>query len=186
MDDLRNLWQNQEVEAMKISITELRAKAAAVEGRIRQRNLREQVACLLVLIGLGWLFFRPSPLVPRISFALMMAGAIYVAWHLQVKGAAKVLPSQLAGASCVEFYRRELEKQRDLARNVWKWYLGPLIPGMALLVIWGRRNTLPFATLSVVAFWTIDRMNRRAARSLEQQIDDLKLYTVQDGLDPRG
>ena len=186
MDELRNLWQNQEVDEMKISITELRAKAAAFEGRIRQRNLREQAACLLVFIGLGWSFFRPSPIVPRISFALLMAGAVYVAWHLHVRGAAKVLPGDIGTASCIEFYRRELEKQRDLVRNVWKWYLGPLIPGMALIVIWGRWNTLPFATLSVVAFWMIDRMNRRAAQQLTQQIEELKLYAVQDGLDPRG
>jgi hypothetical protein len=180
MDDFKNLWQNQELETMKISLTELRAKASAFEKRIRQRNLREQAACLIVTICFGWLVFRPSPLIPRISFALMMAGSIYVAWHLHVKGSAKAPPSALAGASCVEFYRRELEKQRDLVRNVWRWYLGPLIPGMALLVIWGRWKTLPFATLSVAAFWMIDRMNRRAAQRLNRQIEELNLYAVQD------
>jgi hypothetical protein len=193
MDDLRNLWQNQEVDEMKISIDELRAKAAKFQKRIHSRNLREQVACLLVIIGFGWSFFRPSPIVPRISFALMMAGAIYVAWHLRVKGTAKALPPEMAGASCLEFYKRELEKQRDLVGNVWTWYLGPLIPGIALLVIWAiatlppakRWYPMPFATLSVIAFWIIDRTNRRAAQQLNHQIEELNLYTVQDGLDPR-
>jgi len=192
MDDLRDLWQKQEVEEMKFSTTELRAKAAAFERRIRLRNLREQAACLLVIIFFGWSFFRPSPIVPRVSFALMMAGAIYVAWHLQVKGSAKALPSELAGASSIEFYTRQLEKQRDLVRNVWKWYLGPLIPGIALLVIWAvvtlppekRWYPMPFATLSVAAFWMIDRMNRGAARQLDRQIDELN--AAKDGIDFRG
>lgn len=192
MDDFKNLWQNQEVDEMKFSVAELRAKAAAFQQRIRRRNLREQAACLIVILCMGWSFFRPSPAVPRISFALMIAGAIYVAWHLQFRGTAKELPSDMGTASGIEFYRRELEKQRDLARNIWIWYLGPLIPGMALLVIWGivtlpadkRWYPMPFATLSLFAFWSIDRLNRRAAQQLNRQIEELN--AAQDGLDPRG
>jgi hypothetical protein len=39
MDDLRNLWQKQEVEEVKmISVDELRVKAAKFQSRIRWRN----------------------------------------------------------------------------------------------------------------------------------------------------
>jgi len=53
MDDLRNLWQKQEVEQMRISVDELRAEAAKFKSRIRWRNLREQVACLFVIVAFG-------------------------------------------------------------------------------------------------------------------------------------
>jgi hypothetical protein len=194
MDDFRNLWQSQEVEEMKISITELRAKATAFETRIRRRNLREQVACLFVIVAFGWAFFKSPATVPRIGFGLFVAGAIYVAWHLRAKGTANALPADIGSANCLEFYRKELEKQRDLLQDIWKWYLGPLIPGMAILVVGGILNAPPdrrwfsstYAVFCVALFWGIGQFNFRAARRLSQQIEDLKLYTVQDGLDPRG
>jgi hypothetical protein len=94
----------------------------------------------------------------------------------------------------LEFYRRELEKQRDLLQDIWKWYLGPLIPGMALLVIGAILNAPPerrwfpsaYALFCVALFWGIGQLNFRAARRINQQIEELKLYTVQDGLDPGG
>ena len=49
MDDLKNPWQNQEVEEVRISVDELRLKAAKFQSRIRWRNLREQAACLFVI-----------------------------------------------------------------------------------------------------------------------------------------
>jgi hypothetical protein len=194
MDDLRNLWQNQEVEEMKISITELRAKAAKFRNRIRRRNLREQVACLFVIVAFGGLFFKSPAAVPRIGFGLIVAGAIYISWHLYAKATPKGLPGDIGCANGLEFYRRELEKQRDLLQDIWKWYLGPLIPGMAILVIGSISNAPPerrwfssgYAVFCVVLFWGIGRLNYRAARRLNGQIEELKLYTVQDGLDPRG
>ena len=53
MDDPRNLWQTQEVEEMRISVEELRAKAAKFNGRIRWRNVREYVAALIVIVWGG-------------------------------------------------------------------------------------------------------------------------------------
>jgi hypothetical protein len=194
MDDFRNLWQKQEVDEMKISITELRAKAAKFQNRIRRRNLREQVACLFVIIAFGWQFFMSPAIVPRISFGLIVAGAIYVAWHLRAKGTPNGFPTDIGSVNCLNFYRRELEKQRDLLQDIWKWYLGPLIPGMALIVIWGILNAPPerrwfrfaYAVFCVAFFWGTARRNQRGARRLNRQLEDLKLYTVQDGLDPRG
>ena len=194
MDDLRNLWQNQQVEDMKISITELRAKAAKFQKRIRRRNLREQVACLFVIVAFGWMFYKSVAVGPRIGFGLIVAGAVYIGWHLYAKATPKALPSDIGSANGLDFYRRELERQRDLLQDIWKWYLGPLIPGMAILVIGGILNAPPerrwfssaYAMFCIALFWGIGRLNFRAARRLNGQIEELKLYNVQDGLDLRG
>ena len=69
MDDLRNLWQNQEVEEVRISVDELRVKAAKFQGRIRWRNLREQAVCLFVIPAFGAMSLKIHQAVPRISFA---------------------------------------------------------------------------------------------------------------------
>jgi len=181
MDDLRNLWQNQEVEEVRISVDELRVKAAKFQGRIRWRNLREQAACLFVITAFGAMSLKIHQAVPRISFALIIAGAIYVAWHIQKWGAPKILPADLGRASCVGFYRDELERQCNLLRSIWKWYLGPLIPGMSLFVLYGiwvtpsHRRWFPiaYAVAAAAFFWLIGRLNQRAARRLEEQIAEL-------------
>lgn len=182
MDELRNLWQNQEVEEMKMSIEELRAKAAKFQKRIQLRNVREYVACAFVIPSFGWAFIHIPQLVPRISFGLIIAGAVYVVWYLHTRGAVASLPSDMGRENCVTFHRRELERQRDLLRNIWKWYLGPLIPGLALYVIWSiiiapparRRFLEAYAVFCVALFWGIGWLNRRGARRLDRQIDELK------------
>ncbi len=181
MDDLRNLWRKQEVERVKISVEELRVKAAKFQSRIRWRNLREQAACLFVIAAFGAMSLKISQTVPRIGFALIIAGTIYVGWHLQKWGAPKVLPADLGRASCVRFYRDELERQRNLLRSIWKWYLGPLIPGMSLLVIYGiwaapsdrRWFPIAFAVVAAALFWLVGWLNQRAARRLKGQIAEL-------------
>ena len=181
MDDPRNLWQKQEVEEVKFSVDELRLKAAKFQSRIRWRNLREQAACLFVITAFGAMSLKTPQTVPRISFALIIAGAIYVGWHIQKWGSPKVLPADLGRASCAGFYRDELERQRNLLRSIWKWYLGPLIPGMSLLVIYGiwasppdrRWFPIAYAVAAGVFFWLIGWLNQRAARRLDRQIAEL-------------
>src|SRR5208282_211747 len=133
MDDPRNLWQSQEVEEMKISVEELRAKAAKFNSRIRWRNLREYVAALIVVVWAGTGLWKVPDTVERIAFALVMAGAAYYMWHVKKWGSAMSLPGDLGRADCVRFYQSELAQQRDLVGGIWKWAIGPMIPGLALL-----------------------------------------------------
>jgi hypothetical protein len=182
MDELRDLWQHQPVEEMKMSIEELRAKAAKFQGRVRWRNVREFVACGVVIVLFGSAGIHTPQLVPRISFGLIIAGVVYVAWYLHTCGAAASLPSDMGRDGCVTFYRRELEKQRDLLRSVWKWYLGPLIPGMALFFGWMIVNVRPerrwrpavAAAVGAAVFWGVGWLNRLGSRRLDRQIDELK------------
>jgi hypothetical protein len=181
MDDVRDLWQKQEIEEVKIPVDELRAKAAKFQSRIRWRNLREQAACLFVIVVFGAMCVKTPQTVPRISFALIVAGAIYVAWHIRKWGSPGVLPADLGRATCVGFYRDELERQRNLLRSIWKWYLGPLIPGFSLLMIYGiwaapsgrRWFLIAYAVAAAAFFWLIGWLNQRVARRLEGQIAEL-------------
>jgi hypothetical protein len=38
-------------------------------------------------------------------------------------------------STCIEFHRRTLERQRDALRGVGSWYLLPLVPGIAVIMI---------------------------------------------------
>ena len=166
---------------MKISVDELRLKAAKFQNAVRWRNLREQAACVFVIVAFGVMSWKIPQTVPRISFALIIAGTIYVAWHLQKWGAPKRPPADLARVTSLEFYRGELERQRELLRGIWKWYLGPLVPGLTLLVLWviwvarPERRWFPITYGAVAAgvFVLIGWLNQRSARKLEGMLAEL-------------
>ena len=120
----------------------------------------------------------------RIGFGLLIAGIFYLIWHLLSKGSWRPLPEDAGLSSCIEFQRRQLEQQRDLVSSVWRWYLGPLIPGMAmLLVAFYHANpghlkhpasvVLPEAVFFAVICIAIAKLNGNAARKLQRQIDEL-------------
>lgn len=164
-----------------MSIEELRAKATKFQSRIRWRNVREYAAAVFVIVAFTMQAIRVSAPVPRIAFALIIAGTFYVVWHLHAWGAAEPLPSDMGSESGIAFYRRQLERQRDLLGNIWKWYLGPLIPGFALLMGWmivtlrpdRRWRPAVVAGMAVALFLAIGWLNRRAARRLDRQIREL-------------
>ena len=167
---------------MKISVEELRAKAAKFNSRIRWRNVREQVAALVVIVGGAWRVWTTPHTVERIGYALMIVGAIYVMWHLWVWGSAKSLPADMGRADCVRFYQSELARQRDLARSTWKWGIGPMIPALALISIY-RTVTAPpgqwwvqvvgDAGVLAAVIWVLSWLNLRAARRLDGRIKEL-------------
>lgn len=180
MDDPRNLWQTQEVEEMRISVEELRAKAAKFNSRIRWRNVREYVAALIVIVWVGIGLWKVADTVERIAFALMLAGAIYYVWHLWKWGAAKSVPADLGRADCVRFYQSELARQRDLVGSIWKWAIGPIMPGLALLNTYlimfppaSRRFSVVSAVLQAALVSTIGWLSLRAARRLDRRIAEL-------------
>ena len=181
MNEFRDLWQKQEVEEVRISLDELRAKAAKFRKRIRQRNLGEHVACVVVAASFGAMGIKGTETIPRIACALIVVAAVYIAWHLQVWGKPKAWPGELRTANSGGFYRRELERQRDLLSSIWKWYLGPLIPGMAMLIIYGivsvpaSRRVVPvvYAIAAAAFIWAVGRVNQRAAQKLNRQIAEL-------------
>ena len=178
-DNLKSLWQNQSVEPVQMSLEEIRQKAEKFQKRIRYRNLREDVGAAIAFAGFGYFSWKFPEM--RLSFALIAAGTLYVLYQLHTKGAARTVPEALALGTCLEFHRRELERQRDLLRGVWKWYLLPLVPGiLAVLAVsllhlppakWVR--TLPIVVFWAAGFYGIWRLNDRCADKLQRQIDEL-------------
>ena len=178
-DDLKNVWQNQTVEANQMSLDEIRRKAGKFQKRIRNRNLREYAASVLVIAAFGYYVWRFPEV--RLGSGLIIAATLYMVYQLHTRGAAKTIPAALGLGTCLDFHRRELELQRDLLRDIWKWYLLPFVPGLLAFVAvpvmhlppgkWLR--TVPFILLCAVVFYGIGSLNQRAARRLQWQIDEL-------------
>jgi hypothetical protein len=117
-----------------------------------------------------------------VAFAMLIAGLVYMAYQLHRKASARSMPTDLGTANSLQFHRSELERQRDFIGHIWRWYLGPLIPGMMVLTVAsaladsGAHGLVRLAisdaimAFSVILVW---RLNVRAARCLQRSIDEL-------------
>jgi len=185
LNDPRNLWQNQEVERMTITLEDVRRKAARMERRIYWRNLREYVAGIIVIAAFGATFsrFRGWQLVPSL---LLIAGTINVMFQIHRRTATRSLPVDADLNASLDFHIRELERQRDALRTVWRWYLLPFAPGLAAELLasgFERGVTRPliasFVAFALMFVW-IWKLNESAARKLDRRIQELREMEVDD------
>ncbi len=181
---LKELWQSQKTEGVPMSVEQIRMSAGKFQRKVGRRNVREYVAALVVTVFFAYDFVRADDLLVRIGFALVIAGTAFVVWQLHAQGSARKLPEDAVLTSFIDFQRRELIRQRDLLRSVWRWYLGPLIPGLVVLIAsFGRANpghlkhpglmVAIYAIAVGAVFVGIAKLNGRAARRLQRQIDRL-------------
>lgn len=182
--ELRELWQNQKTEGVRMSVAEVEASAGKFQRRIQWRNLREYVAAAAVVVFFGFEFWRAGDMLVRVGFALIIAGTCYLSWQLHARGSWKPLPRDAGLSSYVDFKRREMERQRDALSSVWRWYLGPLVPGLVVLMVaFVRENpghlrymglfVAAYAAVVAALFVWIGRLNSTAARKLQKEIDEL-------------
>jgi hypothetical protein len=176
-DDARSLWRGQDLPPLQpLPPQQLAAQAAKLQAAVSRRNRRELVAAALVaLVFMFYAWFFPHWLT-RLGALLCVAGAGVTAWQLRRRASARPLPPDLAG-SLLAFHRRELARQRVALQSVWRWHVGPLVPGLLLFLSGrqienGRWQPGVFVITAVVlagVLW----INRRAARALQRQIDAL-------------
>jgi len=178
----QQVWQTQPVEGIKMSADAIRQRAGKFERRIFWRNIREYASSLVAALLFAYFFATNHALLFRVAYALFIAGLGWVVFQLHRQGSAKNMPAELGTLTYLQFFRAELERQRDVVKNVWPWYLAPLVPGFVVLTaasVIARPNSAGLATAGLldvvvaVLFLLIWKMNLRAARCLQRTIDDL-------------
>jgi hypothetical protein len=166
-----------------MSLEEIRIHAQRFQKRIRNRNIREYSATVIVIAWLGASIWLLKPvLVIRVALGLLVAGSLVIVYQLHKRASTRTLPANLALTSCMEFHRLELERQRDAQQNVWFWYILPAIPGLLVLIIAlalipNGRGLVPASILAALyasTFMFIVKLNQRAARRLQRKIDELR------------
>jgi hypothetical protein len=182
--DLQALWQSQspgDDAGSAMALDEIRQMAQRLEHKVSRRNRREYVAAAVVVAAFGWQVFTAPSVLLRIGAGMCLVAAIAVAYLMHRWGTARTLPSDLALTSALAFHRVELERQRDLLRSVWWWYLLPFTPGVLVLEI-GQALARPERTTRIIALSVvmllmavgIYALNWRAAVRIQQRIDRLK------------
>jgi uncharacterized membrane protein YdjX (TVP38/TMEM64 family) len=116
----------------------------------------------------------------------MIAGIAYVLYHMRSRAGARTTPTDARLKASVEFYRHELERQRDALRAVWSWYLLPFVPGILAAYV-AAAVTRGFSVRYLVAvgitvgvFAAVWALNLRAARRLDGKIRELNAMGEKD------
>lgn len=179
------LWRNQPWEALRMSPALLvKQRSREITVRTREEVVMIVAAAALFVAFLAWRFNFPHgwPQWAALAGFISWCGvAVYFSGR-RLRAMAAPAPDALA-ATCLEFYRRQLELRRDHLRSEWLW-LGPVL--LALIIFWmmflaqgfsGMRltvNLLPvvLALLAWIVFGI--RHRRRMTRQIQQEIDELK------------
>lgn len=179
-------WQNAASEASFSDPATCAARASKFERTIRRRNLIEYAAGAFVIV----LFTASSAgaaskgeWLIALSMALTVVGAVIVLLGLRRRASNL---DRRPEDPCVLHLRRQYERQFEALRDVPKWYLGPLIPGLALFYfavtlgtaeVTGWLEALRGIAWPVVAtiglFGVIALANWIAARSLRRKIEEI-------------
>ena len=135
----------------------------------------------------AWNSWRAEYLVPRLGWALVSLWSFYLAWaSYRSTWPARLLPNAEV-TTCLEFYRRELDRQRHHLRRTWRRSgLTFCFLGLALLVWPGLIqavhrpgllvNTLPFFVLLLTWFILFARMRSKQQRKIQEKRDNLNTF----------
>jgi hypothetical protein len=170
-------WVPTEKLLQPLSVDTLPDQARAFQRTIWWRNAREIGAALIVLTANVPDIWRGETAVDRLSHGLLVAGTLFVMGYLRFRAGSRPLPAGGDSRCLLQFHRDELVRQRDILRDVPRWYLLPFIPGMLLGMLskLSGASSNPIATamaLPVVLgiFYLIWRVNLWAAAWLDRQV----------------
>jgi hypothetical protein len=172
---IEQLWRDQPNGTPTMALDEIRARAREFERSVQQWRRVGGLLVAVLIAKTGWEVWRDSDMVERAGDLLILASLIYLVVRFVRHARANLAPATLGQTSCLEHYRRQLLRQRDLSRDGWHYVL-PFIPGLGLMVaaraLQGRPAT-QVMMLTVFAFmlfagvlWVI----ARGTRAIEREI----------------
>ncbi|NCP11892.1 MAG: hypothetical protein GW859_08090 [Sphingomonadales bacterium] len=183
-DRIIALWQAEERDAKGFAPAELERKARAFRRRIALRDAIEYAASALVAAIFVYYAWAARDWRMTAACALVIVGMAVVVRGLWSRRLTP-LPAALGEAS-LRYHRDQLVRQRDALVSVWRWYIAPTIPGViafaAVVASIAAERTasdlawlvmLPTLAFVFTVFYAIHRLNLRAARALQAEIDQL-------------
>lgn len=118
-DPLHDLWATDQGEKFTMSIAELTERSNQFRSTIHRRNLIEYIAAALVIGVFAWIAYLVPVWSIKIGAGMIALAAIYISWQLRRVASASAIESP--GATLAQTHRRELVRQRDALKSVWRW-----------------------------------------------------------------
>jgi hypothetical protein len=179
-DRLRSAWAKQTGQLLDVNPGTAEASVRRRQSEIARRDRIFYVSALIIFPSwLAAIWLMPDL---RLVSATGLGIGVWVTWQMYRRSGAR-----LSGASpdlpCLDFQRELLERERDLARSLPKWILGPLAVGQlaiaATLATNPRFTTSEFFPEGLVLFIgtaggalvVIWRRWQRRAWQLQRELD---------------
>ena len=175
--DVHRAWQQQPREENRVPVNDVRAKAERLEQRVRGWKITGGLLLGVVIAVEAWQIWTPNPLLERTGDLLTIAALVYMAYWFRRYAPVESVPGALGRTGSVDFYRNRLERQRELARNPWR-YVAVFIPGVALS-LFGRagertvEQNAAIAVVGVLLFVGVAWVIRRTGREMQRELDEL-------------
>jgi len=176
--EILRLWQKQASDERMMPLDEIRTKAERLDTKTRRWRVVTAVLVLLLVIVEAWQVWRGEEMLERAGDLLTIVAFVYVAYRFR-KHRLAAPPVAMGRTSCVDFYRAELVRQRDLAKDSWG-YLLPFVPGVALALFGSGFRDRPMSqamalvAFGIVLFLGIAWWNAHTARKLQSEVDGLE------------
>ena len=182
-DEIRGLWQNQPLELGKMSLEEIRQRAQRLQKKNRREVLLFCAFALLLVFFFSRSLARSHETLPRVGLALLIGWAVYFPYQAYRRIWPRSSAAEAALTTCLEFYRKELQRRRNYTQQIWQWFLGPLFISLAVFLLpavvkaidspsrW--LNLLPFGLLLALWAAVFFPRRRRELRKLQQELDGL-------------
>ncbi len=145
----QHVWLAQATEAPRISLEYIRHQATSLERGTRRRAVWAYIIYAAAIgfsgwsVASAWQVFMTKPLMMA-SLVCNALFLIYVIYRLNRHVAAQASSDDAGVLDTLRFHRRQLERQRDYRRGVWRWALLGLLPGMVLQVAALIHDSLPW------------------------------------------
>ncbi|HUB78818.1 MAG TPA: hypothetical protein VMB03_08490 [Bryobacteraceae bacterium] len=190
-DDMRDIWRSQGGANSPIGLEELRQKAGKFRSTIARRNLREYAAMILMVPYFSYFAWTSRLPLMRAGNGLIVAGLVFMGYELHRRASASPWPAGPDWESCLVFHRAQLERQRDALTGIWKWYIGPMAPGIATVCaaislpmfrksLHAGLLSLTWIAVPAVVLGMVARLNKNAAAKIQRQIDELESISGRD------
>jgi hypothetical protein len=150
---LRSAWAKHPDQSLDVDPANAEANVRRRRAEIAKRD--RKVYGSIVIIGPAWLYatwFMPDL---RLASVTGLFIAVWLTWQIYRRSGARLL-SAPADLPCLVFQRTLLERERDLAVSLPKWYLVPVAVGQLAIVVTlatsPRFTTSPFYPEGLVLF----------------------------------
>lgn len=181
-DDPKKLWQNQPREETTLALKLIQQRAQELHARTR-RELFGNIAMIPLVAAIAWFgFLQTHDLGFRSIFVASVVWAVVGQYLLHRGMWSARAPERPALMTGLEFYRREIDRRRNLLRRFLQWTLGPVILslGTLILLLTGMARSvgkpgavIPFTTLAVIWLVLVFVLRSHDQRALKQEIDQL-------------
>lgn len=188
MNEPQKLWQSQPMETTRMSLAQIHERVEHLQAKGRLMAAASIVIGASLFLLFGGMVARSANSWPRLGSAVLAGWSLYMAYFAY----RSQWPTPAApGEASLDYYRRELERQRDLAQQVWqKTGLMWCFIGLGMIAIpgviqgWGNRQMLlRMAPLFLLlATWGVlfVVLGRRKRRRLQEEIAQVAALRASD------